>query len=393
MIENDAFKLLLNNIFHLNPDDIANIVCTTFNKMMVLLVTLADKHQACPYCGFTAPKIKEYVTKEITHSALTTQKCIIKYRARRYKCPCCGKTYYEFNPFVFKSEKSKYVCVLLDFKKQIPVDVLPNRKKKFLLNYFQKIPLEERKKVKYACSDMYEVYQDVVHKVFPNCICLLDYFHLSQDFHKKMNEVRIKVMKGYKDDKDSDEYYLLKKFNWLLFKNPEDEDKYGRLFDVERERKYNSHFKSYMNYSDLRKKILEINNDLTICYSLKLELVDFYSKSTIDNAKVNLENLIRSCIDTNIEEMIAFSNNLINWKQEIINSFTIVGTEYKVEADKGQVVICNKKVNNAIIENRNKIIKCIKNNANGYTNWLRFRNRVMYVLDPNAIFSLEPKEK
>ena len=78
----------------------------------------------------------------------------------------------------------------------------------------------------------------------------------------------------------------------LLFKNPEDEDKYGRLFDVERERKYNSHFKSYMNYYDLRKKLLEINNDLTICYSLKLELVDFYSKSTIDNAKVNLENLI-----------------------------------------------------------------------------------------------------
>lgn len=458
MIENDAFKLLLINLFHLNPDDITNIVCTTFNKMMVLLVTLADKHQACPYCGFTAPKIKEYVTKEITHSALTTQKCIIKYRARRYKCPCCGKTYYEFNPFVFKSqkisiltvhnilkdlkdfnetftsvarryhvsptsvstifdnhvdigrnplpeiinfdevyafksEKSKYVCVLLDFKKQIPVDVLPNRKKEYLLNYFQKIPLEERKKVKYACSDMYEVYRDVVHKVFPEAKHLLDYFHLSQDFHKKMNEVRIKVMKGYKDNKDSDEYYLLKKFNWLLFKNPEDEDKHGRLFDVERERKYNSHFKSYMNYYDLRKKLLDINNDLTICYSLKLELVDFYSKSTIDNAKVNLENLIRSCIDTNIEEMIKFSNNLINWKQEIINSFTIVDTEYKVEADKGQVVVCNKKVNNAIIENRNKIIKCIKNNANGYTNWLRFRNRVMYVLDSNATFSLKPREK
>ena len=82
-----------------------------------------------------------------------------------------------------------------------------------------------------------------------------------------------------------------------------------------------------------------------------------------------------------------------NTQQEIINSFTIVGAEYKVEADKGQVVVCNKKVNNAIIENRNKIIKCIKNNANGYTNWLRFRNRVMYVLDPNATFSLEPKEK
>lgn len=41
MIENDAFKLLLINLFHLNPDDIANILCTTFNKMMVLVVTLA----------------------------------------------------------------------------------------------------------------------------------------------------------------------------------------------------------------------------------------------------------------------------------------------------------------------------------------------------------------
>lgn len=111
MIENDAFKLLLINLFRLNPNDITNIVCTTFNKMMVLLVTLADKHQACPYCGFTAPKIKEYVTKEITHSALTTQKCIIKYRARRYKCPCCGKTYYEFNPFVFKSQKISILTV------------------------------------------------------------------------------------------------------------------------------------------------------------------------------------------------------------------------------------------------------------------------------------------
>ncbi len=99
------------NLFHLNPDDIANILCTTFNKMMVLVVTLADKHQACPYCGFTAPKIKEYVTKEITHSALTTQKCIIKYPARRYKCSCCGKTYYEFNPFVFKSQKISILTV------------------------------------------------------------------------------------------------------------------------------------------------------------------------------------------------------------------------------------------------------------------------------------------
>lgn len=70
---------------------------------------------------------------------------------------------------------------------------------------------------------------------------------------------------------------IFSKIQLVVIQNPEDEDKYGRLFDVERERKYNSHFKSYMNYYDLRRKLLEINNNLTICYSLKLELVDFYS--------------------------------------------------------------------------------------------------------------------
>lgn len=45
---------------------------------------------------------------------------------------------------------------------------------------------------------------------------------------------------------------------------------------------------------------------------------------------------------------------------------------------------------NAIIENKNAIIKCVKKNANGYTNWERFRNRIMYVLDPKATYSLYP---
>ena len=54
------------------------------------------------------------------------------------------------------------------------------------------------------------------------------------------------------------------------------------------------------------------------------------------------------------------------------------------------MAIRNMKMNNAIIENRNAIIKCIKKNANGYTNWDRFRNRVLYVLDKDANFLMNP---
>ena len=67
--------------------------------------------------------------------------------------------------------------------------------------------------------------------------------------------------------------------------------------------------------------------------------------------------------------MIRFSRTLRNWKQEIINSFILVDYEYKVDKETGRVAVQPKKMNNAIIENKNSIIKTIKKNANGYTNW------------------------
>lgn len=61
-----------------------------------------------------------------------------------------------------------------------------------------------------------------------------------------------------------------------------------------------------------------------------------------------------------------------------------------MKKDTGQVECHPVRVTNAIIENRNAIIKCIKKNANGYTNWERFRNRLMYVLDKDATYTLNP---
>ena len=51
------------------------------------------------------------------------------------------------------------------------------------------------------------------------------------------------------------------------------------------------------------------------------------------------------------------------------------------------------KMTNAIIENKNAIIKCVKKNANGYTNWERFRNQIMYVLDSKDTYSLYSMQK
>ena len=63
-----------------------------------------------------------------------------------------------------------------------------------------------------------------------------------------------------------------------------------------------------------------------------------------------------------------------------------------INNDTGEVEIDPKHISNAIIENRNKVIKAIKHNANGYTNWERFRKRVLYVLRPNENYRLNPTD-
>ena len=457
-MKNTQEGLFITNLFNLKPEDIMNIHYENDDAgNSIYHIRLVPDFLPCPNCGCKHPSIKNYVLKTIKHSTLSDRNSILRYKARRYVCPICHKTYYEKNPFVFKASKisikvvlnvlkdlkdfnetftsvgrrhnisptsvasifdqhvqltrsslpkilsidevyafkssdSKYVCVLLDFLSQEPVDLLPQRTYDGLRSYFSSIPIEEREKVEVVCSDMYDTYRSIAKKYFPNCRCAVDTFHVAQEFHRKMNAVRIRIMKGYsKDDpKEKDNYYLLKKFNWLLFKDSEAYDRNGPLFDPNREKKYNYHFKRYMNFYDIREKIFEIDPVLLEVYNLKLDLHSFYTECTYETAQAQLEQLIQKFYTSSIEEMNKFGNTLAKWKDEIINSFIIAKYDYSVNKDDGSVTVQGRKVNNALIENRNKIIKCIKHNANGYSNWYRFRNRVLYVLRKSATYHLEP---
>lgn len=448
-MDHDSFTLL--NLFNLSADDVQNIRCSNIpNHLTEFFVTLVSHPTPCPLCGCDRPKIKNYVPKKITHDILAGRRCCIIYRARRYICPVCSRTYYEHNPFVFRSMKisaatvinildelkdfnetftsvarrhnvsptsacsifdshvqlsrlklpevlsidevyafhsptSKYVCVLLDFISQVPVDILPDRKFDYLLSYFLKIPLEERENVKIICTDMYEPYRKIAQKVFPGSFHAVDHFHVAQELHRQITTLRIRIMKKYKHEDDG--YYLLKNFNWMLFKDPDD----SKLFDPNIEKKYNRHFRQYMNFYDIREKMLEIDDSIRKAYDLKKKFRDFYSKNDRNGANKNIDALIQDFLASDIEEMNRFGHTMIKWKNEIINSFIIAKKERMITKD-GKYIVHDRKVNNALIENRNRIIKCLKNNANGYTNWFRFRNRVLYVLRPDATYYLEPQE-
>ncbi|MBR2067176.1 MAG: transposase, partial [Solobacterium sp.] len=198
----------------------------------------------------------------------------------------------------------------------------------------------------------------------------------------------------HKDTKSqTDEYYLLKKFNWLIFKREDTRAKDKQLlFDPNRKKVFNRKLQRYLNYYDIRNLIEAIHPDLKSAWTLKDDLVDFYNNNTNETADEALKELIQAFYNSGIEEMEAFGKTLRNWHKEIVNSFIVFKHSYTVDKETGQVVVSAQKMNTGVLENRNSILKAIKKNSNGYTNWERFRNRCLYILRKNAVPLLNPIE-
>lgn len=456
-------KSAILELFNLDYANVENASYSNQGGTAVVDVLLRPDYPPCPDCGCTSPVIKEYQLKKINHAVLSDRKCLLFYHARRYRCPVCHRTYYEHNPFSFRSQKisaltvmnilkdlkdpaatfstvakrynvspttaasvfdshvleerhilpelmcwdenyafyhpgenSKYVFVMLDFISQEPIDILPSRRKDYLISYFLKIPLSERKKVKMIATDMYSEYRWIIRDIFPQAFHSIDHYHLCQELSRKADHVRIRVMKSLPKyvkgtHIQTNEYYLLKTFSWMIFKRPDAKTKDGQyLFDPGSPRRMNRKLNRQLNYYDIKNLMIHIHPDLKKTWDLKDDLVDFYDDSTYENAGENLNKLIRSFASSDVKEMTEFAGTLKNWKEEIINSFIIVGQSHKVDKDTGQVEVSDIKLNNGLMENRNSIIKTIKKASNGYTNWERFRNRCLYVLRKSAVPRLNP---
>lgn len=185
-----------------------------------------------------------------------------------------------------------------------------------------------------------------------------------QDFNRRLNQVRINVMNTF--DTGSIEYYRLKKFHFLLFK--EDEN----LLDILHPGKYNNRLKQTLNYYQILHKMIDIDENLKDAYRMRESLYMFYEHPSKDSKK-DLEQLILDMHHCKAPEISEFAKTLSKWFDSIINSFKLL---------KGR------RISNGLIENRNKLIKDLKYNANGYVNFDRFRRRILYTLNSTINYSL-----
>lgn len=126
-----------------------------------------------------------------------------------------------------------------------------------------------------------------------------------------------------------------------------------------------------MNY--IQKLLLDNFPDLKLAYELKENYIHFNQISTSENAKEKIANQIKAFGESKIKEYDEFYNLLINWNQEIINSFTIIK---------------NRRINNSYIESRNSLLEKLLLNANGFRNFKRTRNRILYCLNKKDTFNI-----
>lgn len=242
------------------------------------------------------------------------------------------------------------------------LDVLPSRNKEDLCGYFGKIPLEERKLVRYFSMDLYNVYRQVAKLCFPNALICADHFHVIKNITDFFNSARIRIMKKYEHLKGQNDnwYWLYKKYWKKLLKSP---DKLGyKKFRVTRSG-------MYLDDHQIVDYMLSIDKDLKDAYEILNEYRNFNSIATIINAEEMLDELIIKFHNSSLNEYGKAYKLLKNWRTEIINSFHRVN---------GYII------SNGGLERANRDIKTIIRHAYGFTNFERLRNRIMYVKNENS---------
>ena len=257
--------------------------------------------------------------------------------------------------FKADTKEGKYAFILNDPIHKKALDILPNRKKEYLIQYFTHT--ENRHSVEFVISDMYEPYLLVTRIMFPKAKYVVDRFHYITYVMDALDDIRIRLQKEY--GPNSKEYRLLKnKKNVSLLR------KYSHDINwwIYTKRYRNKHMVDILP-GEILEEMFSINEELRRGYELKELFLDIVNDGTYENVKKQFLCWIDLCKESKIEEFIEASKTIENWLEYITNSFI------------------DKRFSNGFTEGLNNKIKVIKRVGFGYKNFMFFRIRLLYILN------------
>ena len=232
----------------------------------------------------------------------------------------------------------KFVLVISAPELGLVLDVLEDRSKEKLLKWLDERGREWCAAVRYACSDMWDAYQEAAEQKLPNACRVVDRFHVM----KNLNAALTKARRAIQKDADATTKELLKGCRWLLVKNREN-------LTEEQQQKLTC--------------MLEASPDLNRCYQLKESFRDLFEQNlTPKAAEKRLLRWVAQVEATPFKALQSFVNTLRNWWQQILNYF-------------------DGRYNNGFAEGVNLKIRMLNRRGYGYRNFSSFRLHVLVAFD------------
>lgn len=148
-----------------------------------------------------------------------------------------------------------------------------------------------------------EPYKDLAYKHFKNCIVAVDPFHVVKHLCKDFDDLRIRITN--QTVYNSNAYYLLKSWNWLLKADH---------VDLDNEPQYNNRFKMKLNRRQILKMLLVLSPELEEAYMLKEKYHSFNKNMSYEEARENYDVLVKKFEDAGIAEYREFVSILHTWK-------------------------------------------------------------------------------
>ena len=255
--------------------------------------------------------------------------------------------------FIDKKNSQKYCCVLYDHNGRDIVDILKNRQLAYLNEYFEEIRPNERDKVKFFISDMYDGYRTIKRKYFPKALHIIDLFHVVKLLGEAIKRIRTDVMN--RQDRTSMEYKFMKS-HWRLFQ--------CRREDIP-DKWYTPKGQDPIHFSDMIYHCQCLDSDLLEASNILYDLYRYKENETFTQAAEFILYIANRLRTSNNQILVSVGDSYLKWHVEIANGLA-----------KNQG---GKRYSNGIAEAINNLIKTIVKVSYGYQNFDRFRKRIMLI--------------
>jgi transposase len=363
-------------------------------QQIILSVRMKRRTQECPACRMPCDRVHDYRLQRVKDSPIQGKIVIWQYRKRRYRCPCCGKRFYESNYLLPKrhritnrlaalgidqlrkkqsrkeiagslgvsessvgrwmnllefgkparlpkvlsidefrgnTEYGKFQCILTDPVHKRIVDVLPTRYHAQIYDYLRTFP--NRNQVQYFVMDMNREYLDIAKKLLPNAKVVIDRFHVVRYCTWALENVRKRVQKKLLPEQRK---YFKRSRKLLL----------AHMSNLSAESKA------------AVERMLLISRDLREAYLLKEVFYRFMASKDSAAARQRLREFRLHAYTAELPEFQACLTMLQNWEPFILNAFDCP-------------------YSNGFTEGVNNKIKVLKRIAFGYRSFKNFRTRIL----------------